>query len=72
MTESKREKRQWEREVAAARQELNGLRDRLDAAYGIFDRTTAPEDLEACVYEINALRARYNAAFRHYKERFFQ
>ncbi len=70
MQESRKEKRSRTREMDMAEAEINGLRGRLDEAYAFFDRTTDPDALEACVYEINALRSRYNTAFKHYRERF--
>lgn len=71
MQESKRERKLRQREQEMARAEIGELRDRLSNAYAFFDRTTDPDVLEACVYEINALRSRYNTAFKHYRERFF-
>lgn len=71
MQENRREKRAQKKEMELAKAEIGGLRDRLDEAYAFFNRTTDPDALEACVYEINALRSRYNTAFKHYRERFF-
>lgn len=71
MQESKRERKLRQREQEMAKAEIGELRDRLFDAYAFFDRTTDPDVLEACVYEINALRSRYNTAFKHYRERFF-
>ena len=70
MQESKRERKLRQKEQELAMAEISNLRDRLSETYAFFDRTTDPDALEACVYEINALRSRYNTAFKHYRERF--
>ena len=49
--------------------ELNDTHFALTQAYARFDRTTEPELVEACVYEINAVQARYNYLLRVIKER---
>lgn len=71
MQESKRDKRRQKRDMDLAAAEIGSIRERLDEAYACFNRTTDQDALEACVYEISALRSRYNTAFKHYRERFF-
>ncbi len=70
MKESKRQLKAVQKERDLAAQEISSLRDRLEESYSFFNRTTDPDALEACVYEINALRSRYNTAFKHYREKF--
>lgn len=48
--------------------ELNDLRGALDDAYTRFNATVEPELVEACVYEINAVQARYNYLLRLIKD----
>ena len=48
--------------------ELNALRGALDDAYMRFNVTTEPELVDACVYEINAARSRYNHQLRVIKD----
>ena len=48
--------------------ELGDVRGALDDAYARFNATVEPELVEACVYEINAVQARYNYLLRLVKE----
>jgi len=50
--------------------ELNSIRDSLSVAYARFNSTTDPDLVEAYIFEINALRARYNTALRRCRARF--
>lgn len=60
-----RRQRYDERRKAAA--ELDQIRDNLCAAYSCFNNTSDPELTDAYIYEINALRARYDHALRKAK-----
>lgn len=51
--------------------ELGGIRESLGEAYAQFNSTSDPDALDACIFEISALRSRYNTAFKHYRERFY-
>lgn len=51
-----------------AREELSLLRGRLSSAYGVFNATSDPQLLEACILEISALHARYSSALKKLKE----
>ena len=42
--------------------ELNNIRLQLRRAYAAFDNTTDCDMMDACIYEINALKSRYNSA----------
>ena len=50
-------------------QELSATNRALKEAYEKFNYVSEPELVEACVYEINALKARYNYLLRCIKER---
>ena len=49
------------------RAEMLGVRRELEQAYNEFDNITDPLLMEACIYEINALRAKYNCAVHDLK-----
>ena len=53
--EEKRLKAEYSRRLA----EVADIRMQLRRAYAAFDNTT---DCDACIYEINALKSRYNSA----------
>lgn len=53
--------------LSLARQELAQLREKLFSAYGVFNATTDPQLLEACILEISALHARYGSALKNIK-----
>lgn len=50
------------------RLELNETQLDLSLAYRQFDMVVDPELVEACIYQINALKARYNYLIRVIKE----
>ena len=54
-------------EVQRVRTEMLGVRRALEQAYNEFDNVTDPLLMEACIYEINALRAKYNCAVHDLK-----
>jgi len=49
--------------------ELSAVRTDLGDAYGRFNVTVEPELVDACIYEINAIQARYDYLLRQIKER---
>ncbi|HHU23351.1 MAG TPA: DUF2508 family protein [Clostridiales bacterium] len=66
-----RKSKQMKLQQAALRraaEELGGIRMSLAAAYSCFNNTSDPELAEAYIYEINALRARYDHALRVIKQ----
>ncbi len=54
--------------AAHLRAALSAAHRDLTHAYAQFDAVTAPELVDACVYEINAVEARYNYLLRRIKE----
>ena len=50
--------------------EIGRLKDSLDEAYMHFNTTSDPDALDACIYEISALRSRWNTAYKHYRNKF--
>ncbi len=54
-------------ELLRARNQLGELRDALAAAYFSFEQSVDPDTTDACIFEINALRTRYNSAIRQIK-----
>ena len=56
--EEKRIKAEYNRRL----NELNDIRLQLRRAYAAFDNTTDCDMMDACIYEINALKSRYNSA----------
>lgn len=56
----RRAKKALARRLASAGAELNELRDGLRAAYRTFDAAADERMVEAAIYEINALRSRYD------------
>lgn len=56
--EIKRLKREYEKRIA----EMQNIRSELQQAYCVFDAVTDPDILDACIFEISALKSRYNYA----------
>lgn len=71
MAENKKQKRERQRDMQVAVSEIESLQSRLDEAYANFNRMTDVDSMDACIYEINALRSRYNTAIKHYRTRFY-
>ena len=61
--EEKRLKAEYNRRL----NELNDIRLQLRRAYAAFDNTTDCDMMDACIYEINALKSRYNSAVLNVK-----
>lgn len=51
--------------------EIGSIRDSLSEAYSQFNSTSDPDALDACIFEISALRSRYNTALKHYREWYY-
>ena len=60
MFEKRREAKARKTELTRAGNELREIRHDLNRAWTIFNHTTDPALTEACIFEINALRAHYD------------
>ena len=67
MNSEKKLRRAHHSELQRARARLGEIRDALDTAYLCFNDSADPELTDACIYEINALRTRYDHVIRHIK-----
>lgn len=56
-------------ELEHAATEIESIRESLSQAYQQFNNTTDTDALDACIFEISALRSRYNTALKHYRKR---
>ena len=63
-----KEKRARHIALRQAQAELGALHGELMHANAVFDRTDEPGELVACILEISALFARYDAALRRWKQ----
>lgn len=61
------DKRERREAMEDAREELARLRAGLREAYSVFNSTSDPQLLEACILEISALHSRYSSALRNIK-----
>ena len=59
MSSQRKQQRAHRAEVQRVRAEMLSVRRELEQAYNEFDNITDPLLMEACIYEINALRAKY-------------
>ena len=62
MAGKRRELKRRSAEIRQAVEAVRGVRRELTQAENRFDHLSDPNQMEACIYEINALRARYNCA----------
>jgi hypothetical protein len=51
--------------------EIGSIRESLNDAYSQFNNTADPDALDACIFEISALRSRYNTALKHYRQWYY-
>ena len=58
---------QREREQLRIRRELRAAQEELSSAYREFDEATDPDLIACCIYQINAVKARYNYLLRAFK-----
>ena len=68
MANSNRSKQRKD-ELRRAVGEIADIKSSLTEAYSRFDSITDPELMDACIYEISALRSRYDYAVRRAKAR---
>jgi len=71
MAKKKKSAKVRKKELTHAANEIGSIRSSLNDAYSHFNNTTDPDALDACIFEINALRSRYNTALKHYRERYY-
>ena len=69
MTTRKRLRRERIATENNVRAEIETIRTSLENAYSSFDNISDPILMDACIYEINSLRAKYNHALRMAKEK---
>ena len=62
--ELKRKMTVYNRSIA----EMNDIKSRLQCAYSAFNNTSDDSMLDACIFEISALNARYNYAVKQIKQ----
>lgn len=60
-------KKERSAELQRSVDEVSGIRSALGEAYARFDGLADPELLDACIFEISALRSHYNSALRRQK-----
>ena len=64
MSLDRKAKRLRNEELSRLRNEVFSLHCSLDELYDRFDRLTDPTQLDACIYEMNAVMARYDYAIK--------
>lgn len=68
MNSPRKQRRAHKAELQKATAELLGIRRDLEQAYSRFDQLCDPFLMDACIFEINALRAKYNCAVHDLKQ----
>lgn len=63
----RKQKKAREADYSKAVQELNEVRAQLDETYDRFNAVSDSAALDACIYEISALKSKYNCAVRAIK-----
>ncbi len=71
MFAKRKAQKQRKAELASVNRQLHEVRISLNDAWSIFNNTTDPALTEACIYEINALRARYDHVIKGARTYFF-
>lgn len=71
MSKKRKERKQRIAEMRCAETEISQIRTQLSDAYQKFNSVTDVDALDACIYEISALRSRHNTAIKHYKDKFY-
>ena len=67
MSKRSRAAREKREELAKAQAELGEVRRSLGEAYRQFDAVTDDASMDVCIFEISALRSKYNCAVRNLK-----
>lgn len=68
MSASKKETKAKKAEYRRRIDELNTIRSKLQCAYSAFDNVTDSSIMDACIFEISALKSRYNYAVKSIRE----
>ena len=68
MSREKKLRKRRSAELKKAAEEVRSIRVELEQAVNVFDHMIDPNRMDACIYEINALRARYNCAVRELRQ----
>lgn len=68
MTKSKREAKLLKHEYNKRISEMNHIRSQLQCAYSVFNSVTDPDIMDACIFEISALKSRYNYAVNNVRQ----
>ena len=71
MSKNKRSEKVRRAELLRYSGEIGTIRENLSEAYSQFNNTSDPDALDACIFEISALRSRYNTALKHYRDKFY-
>ncbi|HBR09044.1 MAG TPA: hypothetical protein DD735_09160 [Clostridiales bacterium] len=67
MSKKSKQAKMQKDEYQKAVEELGSIRCSLDDAYTRFDSITDPYIMDACIFEISALKSRYDCAVRNIK-----
>ena len=67
MSSQRKQHKAQQAEVKKATAEMLCIRRDLEQAYSRFDNLSDPLLMDACIFEINALRAKYNCAVHDLK-----
>lgn len=67
MSTQRRRRKAQQAELRRAAAAVRGVRRELEQAYSRFDNVSDPLLMDACIFEINALRAKYNIAVHDLK-----
>ena len=70
MSKRSRQARALKADIKKAVDEINSVRSQLDDTYMRFNNVTDPAQLDTCIFEISALKSKYNCAVRNLKSFF--
>lgn len=68
MAQSRKEVKMQKAELKRRMDELDAIRSKLECAYSAFNNVTDPSIMDACIFEISALKSRYNYAVKGIRE----
>lgn len=64
MYKEKKARAARQKEIAGLQAEIRALHSDLDELYSRFDRVTDAAQVDACIFEMNALRSKYDYAVK--------